>query len=91
MTPLVSENDKSNTNNLMDSLLFKMPLDRKFYKKQIQQYIKKEKFNDKFEQQLRCGYEKKGQAETVHKSSLRSPKGLYGNEKRKIKQIKKAS
>ena len=54
---LNTENERNNAINVMDSILFRMPLDRKFYKKQVQQLVKKEKLNDKFEQQLRNGYD----------------------------------
>ena len=62
IAPLIGENDRSNTLNIMDSLLFKMPLDRKYYKKPVPQFLKKEKLNDKFEQQLRCGYDMRKKA-----------------------------
>ena len=91
VTPLVSENDRSNTINLMDSLLFKMPLDRKFYKKQIQQYIKKEKFNDKFEQQLRCGYDmrKKAKQKQFINQVLEAQKAFMEMKKEKLNKLKK--
>ena len=91
VTPLVSENDRSNTINLMDSLLFKMPLDRKFYKKQIQQYIKKEKFNDKFEQQLRCGYDmrKKAKQKQFINQVLEAQKAFMEMKKEKLIKLKK--
>ena len=59
---LNTENERNNTINIMDSILFRMPLDRKFYKKQVQQLVKKEKLNDKFEQQLRNGYDMRKKA-----------------------------
>ena len=91
VTPLVSENDRSNTINLMDSLLFKMPLDRKFYKKPIQQYIKKEKFNDKFEQQLRCGYDmrKKAKQKQFINQVLEAQKAFMEMKKEKLNKLKK--
>ena len=91
VTPLVSENDRSNTINLMDSLLFKMPLDRKFYKKQVQQYIKKEKFNDKFEQQLRFGYDmrKKAKQKQFINQVLEAQKAFMEMKKEKLIKLKK--
>ena len=57
ISSLIGENERNNAVNFMDSLLFRMPLDRKFYKKPVQMLVKKEKLNDKFEQQLRNGYD----------------------------------
>ena len=59
---LNSDNERNNAINVMDSILFRMPLDRKFYKKQVQQLVKKEKLTDKFEQQLRNGYDMRKKA-----------------------------
>ena len=91
LTPLVSENDRSNTINLMDSLLFKMPLDRKFYKKPVQQFLKKEKFNDKFEQQLRCGYDmrKKAKQKQFINQVLEAQKAFMEMKKEKLNKLKK--
>jgi len=74
LSPLISENDRGNAIHLMDSLLFKMPLDRKFYKKPVQQLLKKEKLNDKFEQQLRCGYDmrKRAKQKKIFEPNFRS-------------------
>ena len=68
-----------------------MPLDRKFYKKQIQQYIKKEKFNDKFEQQLRCGYDmrKKAKQKQFINQVLEAQKAFMEMKKEKLNKLKK--
>ena len=53
----ISEIDKYTTQNFFDSILHKMLLDRRVYKKQVQMLKKEQKLNDKFEQQLRNGYD----------------------------------
>ncbi len=97
ITSLMQESDRSNSVNLMDGLLFRMPLDRKFYKKQVQSLLKKEKLNDKFEQQLRNGYdmrkkEKQRQFLTeiyeCHKSFMESHKDKMNKMKKRVMMCK---
>lgn len=53
-----SDLDKLNTTNYADSILFKMLLDRRGYKKPNQFLAKRDqKLHDRFEQQLRNGYD----------------------------------
>ena len=91
ISPLVGENDRSNAVNLMDSLLFKMPLDRKYYKKPVQQLLKKEKLNDKFEQQLRCGYDmrKKAKQKQFLNQVLEAHKNFSEAKKERLNKLKK--
>ena len=91
LSPLISENDRGNAIHLMDSLLFKMPLDRKFYKKPVQQLLKKEKLNDKFEQQLRCGYDmrKRAKQKKFLNQILEAYKSYMEAHKEKIAKMKK--
>lgn len=53
----ITEINKYSETNVMDSILYKMLLDRKMYKKSIPYFKKDQKLNDKFEQQLRNGYD----------------------------------
>ena len=91
LSPLFPENERSNTINLMDCLLFKMPLDRKSYKKPVQQLLKKEKLNDKFEQQLRCGYDmrKKAKQRNLLKDVFDAQKNFFEMSKEKKAKMKK--
>ena len=91
VSPLIGENEKSNALNLMDSLLFKMPLDRKFYKKPLQYSLKKEKLNDKFEQQLRNGYDmrKKAKQRQFLSEIYECHKNFMENHKDKLNKMKK--
>ena len=90
ISPLIQEIDRSNTINLMDSLLFRMPLDRKYYKKSVQQF-KKEKLNDKFEQQLRCGYDmrKKAKQKQFLNQMAEAQKIFMDMKKEKMNKLKK--
>ena len=90
LTPLIAENERCNACNLMDSLLFKMPLDRKYYKKPVPQY-KKEKLNDKFELQLRNGYDmrKKAKQKQFLNQMLEAQKIFVENKKEKTNKLKK--
>ena len=74
----------------MDSLLFKMPLDRKYYKKPVQQLLKKEKLNDKFEQQLRCGYDmrKKAKQKQFLNQISEAHKNFFEMKKEKANKLK---
>ena len=89
--PLNSDNEKSNNYNSMDSLLFRMTLDRKFYKKQVQTQVKKEKLNDKFEQQLRNGYDmrKKAKQRQFLNEMYECHKNFLENHKEKLNKMKK--
>ena len=91
VTPLIGENEKSNNINSMDSLLFRMPLDRKFYKKPVQFPLKKEKLNDKFEQQLRNGYDmrKKAKQRQFLSEIYECHKNFMENHKEKLNKMKK--
>ena len=91
ISPLISENERGNAINLMDSLLFKMPLDRKYYKKPVQQLLKKEKLNDKFEQQLRCGYDmrKKAKQKQFLIQISEAHKNFFEMKKEKFNKLKK--
>ena len=91
ISPLIAENERGNAVNLMDSLLFKMPLDRKYYKKPVQQLLKKEKLNDKFEQQLRCGYDmrKKAKQKQFLNQISEAHKNFFEMKKEKANKLKK--
>ena len=90
ISPLISENERGNAINLMDSLLFKMPLDRKYYKKSVTQF-KKEKLNDKFELQLRNGYDmrKKAKQKQFLNKMVEAQKIFMENKKEKLNKLKK--
>ena len=89
--PLSQENERNNAINLMDSILFRMPLDRKYYKKPVQQLVKKEKLNDKFEQQLRNGYDirKKAKQRQFLNEINDCHKNFMENHKDKLNKMKK--
>ena len=91
VTSLIAENERNNTINLMDSLLFRMPLDRKFYKKPVQLLVKKEKLTDKFEQQLRNGYDmrKKTKQRQFLNEMIEGHKNYFENHKDKMNKMKK--
>jgi len=75
----------------MDSLLFKMPLDRKYYKKPVQLLGKKEKLNDKFELQLRNGYDmrKKAKQKQFLLQVAEAQKNFVEAKKEKMNKLKK--
>ena len=56
-TDFISDYEKKNEVNVTDSILFKMMLDRRAYKKPVTVLKKDQKIYDKFEQQLRNGYD----------------------------------
>ncbi len=91
ISSLVGENERNNAVNLMDSHLFRMPLDRKFYKKPVQLLVKKEKLNDKFEQQLRNGYDmrKKAKQKQFLNEIYECHKNFMDNHKDKLNKMKK--
>ena len=91
VSSLNGENERNNSANLMDSLLFRMPLDRKFYKKPVQLLVKKEKLNDKFEQQLRNGYDmrKKAKQRQFLNEIYECHKIFMDNHKDKLNKMKK--
>ena len=91
ISSLMQENEKYNSINFMDNLLFKMPLDRKFYKKPVLTLAKKEKLNDKFEQQLRNGYDmrKKAKQRQFLNEMYECHKIFMENHKEKLNKMKK--
>ena len=91
LSPLVLENERNNALNYMDSLLFKMPLDRKYYKKPVQLLGKKEKLNDKFELQLRNGYDmrKKAKQKQFLLQVAEAQKNFVEAKKEKMNKLKK--
>ena len=91
ISSLIGENERNNSINLMDSLLFRMPLDRKFYKKPVQLLVKKEKLTDKFEQQLRNGYDmrKKTKQRQFLNEIFECHKNFVENHKDKMNKMKK--
>ena len=91
ISPLIEENENNNSYNFMDSLLFRMPLDRKYYKKPAQLLVKKEKLNDKFEQQLRNGYDmrKKAKQRQFLNEMYEGHKNFFENHKDKMNKVKK--
>ena len=91
ISSLIGENERNNLINLMDSLLFRMPLDRKNYKKPVQLQLKKEKLTDKFEQQLRNGYDirKKAKQRQFLNEIYECHKNFFENHKDKMNKMKK--
>ena len=85
------ENEKNSGYHLMDSLLFKMPLDRRFCRKYTQQLVRRDKLNDKFEQQLRNGYDirKKTKQKQFLNEVYECHKIFMENHKDKINKLKK--
>ena len=89
----ITEINKYSETNVMDSILYKMLLDRKMYKKSIPYFKKDQKLNDKFEQQLRNGYDirkKEKQRELITKVLNQHIKFMDFHKEKKQKLKKRA-
>ena len=91
ISDLVNENEKQNAINISDSILFKMSLDRRSYKKPVAILSKKEKTNDKFERQLRNGYDmrKKAKQKQFLNEIYECQRNFMDNHKEKLNKLKK--